>query len=109
MTECGLDAIRAKKIWRLTPAEIDRLTEQEQGWVRGHLYDMKQDGTLAMLLANDADTIYSVEYDRQRGWVLRPRCHCDTVLLDQLEYVLAARQQFAFIEAYFEYHGGDGE
>lgn len=74
MTQRDLFAgdIRDKPVWRLTAEEIDTLSKQEQQWVRGHLHDMKEDGRLAMFLANQPGTIYHTVYERGAGWKLEP-------------------------------------
>lgn len=93
MTDPRGDQIRSKPIWRLTPAELDLLSEQERRWAGGLLFDMKQDGTLAMLVANQPDTKYEVAADRTHGWVLRPLCTCRDP------------EPHRFIEAYLEFNG----
>jgi hypothetical protein len=65
-----LEEIADRPIWQLLPEEIDRLTEREQAWIRNRLHEMKENGALAMLLANPPNTKYEVVWDH--AWVLRP-------------------------------------
>lgn len=66
-----LKEISERPIWQLLPDEIDRLPDREQSWIRSRLYEMKENGTLAMLLANPPNTTYEVVWDH--AWVLRPQ------------------------------------
>lgn len=66
-----LNQIREKPIWRLTSSEIDALPKDEQEWVINHLSYMREEGVLALCLANPDGTKYETVWEQGR-WKLKP-------------------------------------
>jgi hypothetical protein len=66
-----LDEARDKPMWMLTSAEIDMLDPQERQWVINNLAYMRDEGVLALVLANPKGTTYETVWADKR-WSLKP-------------------------------------
>lgn len=66
-----LDAIREKPVWRLTSEDLDALPETERQWAIRHVGFMRDEGILALVLANPDGTKYETVWDQGR-WTLKP-------------------------------------
>jgi hypothetical protein len=66
-----LDAILEKPIWQLTSDDLEALSEQERIWAINHMSYMKDEGILALVLANPKGTKYKTVWEDNR-WKLVP-------------------------------------
>lgn len=65
--------IWAKPIWQLNAAEMDRMPRPDQDLVRRHLADLRESGTLTIVLANPPGTLFKTEWNRDgAAWRLVP-------------------------------------